>query len=107
MGVACRGHRVVLRTESAHDRGDPRDDRTIEYRPRPVLPPMSAKADAVCGAPYGVSSPERGNVRNGDRHREFDIRAAPWTWVSTRRMEKLVEQLGTTRLSKSQVSVMI
>jgi hypothetical protein len=36
---------------------------------------MSAEADAVCGAPYGESSPERTNVRNGYRHREFDTRA--------------------------------
>jgi transposase-like protein len=36
---------------------------------------MSAEADAVCGAPYGQSSPERTNVRNGYRHREFDTRA--------------------------------
>ena len=36
---------------------------------------MSADADAVCGAPYGIASPERTNVRNGYRHREFDTRA--------------------------------
>lgn len=36
---------------------------------------MSAEADAVCGAPYGESSPERVNVRNGYRPREFDTRA--------------------------------
>src|SRR4051794_12908624 len=36
---------------------------------------MSAEADAVCGAPYGESSPERTNVRNGYRVREFDTRA--------------------------------
>src|SRR5579875_861650 len=104
---------------------------------------MSAEADAVCGAPYGMSSPERVNVRNGYRHRDFDTRAGTldlsiprlrqgsyfpdWLLerrrraeaaltsvvatcyllgVSTRRMEKLVETLGITRLSKSQVSVM-
>ncbi|MCO1660523.1 IS256 family transposase [Pseudonocardia humida] len=104
---------------------------------------MSAEADAVCGAAYGQSSPERTNVRNGYRHREFDTRAGTldvaipklrsgsyfpdWLLerrrraeralttvvatcyllgVSTRRMEKLVETLGITRLSKSQVSVM-
>ncbi|MDP9227233.1 MAG: IS256 family transposase [Actinomycetota bacterium] len=104
---------------------------------------MSAEADAVCGAPYGASSPERVNVRNGYRHRDFDTRAGTldvaipklrsgsyfpdWLLerrrraeaaltsvvatcyllgVSTRRMEKLVESLGITRLSKSQVSVM-
>jgi putative transposase len=104
---------------------------------------MSAEADAVCGAPFGQSSPDRTNVRNGYRHRDFDTRAGTldvaipklrsgsyfpdWLLerrrraeralttvvatcyllgVSTRRMEKLVETLGITRLSKSQVSVM-
>jgi putative transposase len=104
---------------------------------------MSAEADALCGAPYGVSSPERVNSRNGYRHRDFDTRAGTldvaipklrsgsyfpdWLLerrrraeaaltsvvatcyllgVSTRRMEKLVESLGITRLSKSQVSAM-
>jgi putative transposase len=104
---------------------------------------MSAEADAVCGAPYGVPSPDRTNSRNGYRHRDFDTRAGTldvaipklrsgsyfpdWLLerrrraeralttvvatcyllgVSTRRMEKLVETLGITRLSKSQVSVM-
>jgi putative transposase len=104
---------------------------------------MSAEADAICGAPFGTSSPERTNVRNGYRARDFDTRAGTldvaipklrqgsyfpdWLLerrrraeaaltsvvatcyllgVSTRRMEKLVESLGITRLSKSQVSVM-
>jgi putative transposase len=104
---------------------------------------MSAEADAICGAPYGMPSPDRVNVRNGYRHRDFDTRAGTldvaipklrqgsyfpdWLLerrrraeaaltsvvatcyllgVSTRRMEKLVESLGITRLSKSQVSVM-
>ena len=104
---------------------------------------MSAEADAVCGAPYGEPRPERVNVRNGYRHRDFDTRAGTldvaipklgqgsyfpdWLLerrrraeaaltsvvatcyllgVSTRRMEKLVETLGITRLSKSQVSEM-
>ena len=104
---------------------------------------MSAEADAVCGAPYGVPSPDRTTSRNGYRHRDFDTRAGTldvaipklrsgsyfpdWLLerrrraeralttvvatcyllgVSTRRMEKLVETLGITRLSKSQVSVM-
>src|SRR6195952_3060200 len=104
---------------------------------------MSAEVDVVCGACYGQSSPERVNVRNGYRHREFHTRvgtldvAIPklregsyypdWLLerrrraeralttvvatcyllgVSTRRMEKLVESLGITPLSKSQVSVM-
>jgi putative transposase len=104
---------------------------------------MSAEADALCGAAYGEPSPQRVNVRNGYRHREFDTRAGTldvaipklrsgsyfpdWLLerrrraeralttvvatcyllgVSTRRMEKLVESLGITRLSKSQVSTM-
>jgi putative transposase len=104
---------------------------------------MSAEADAVCGAEYGVRSAERTNHRNGYRSREFDTRAGTlevaipklragsyfpdWLLerrrraeralttvvatcyllgVSTRRMEKLVESLGITRLSKSQVSEM-
>jgi len=104
---------------------------------------MSADADAVCGAGYGVRSEERTNTRNGYRAREWDTRAGTielaipklrqgsyfpdWLLehrrraeaalvtvvatsyllgVSTRRMEKLVETLGITRLSKSQVSVM-
>jgi putative transposase len=104
---------------------------------------MSAEADAVCGAPYGASSPDRSNTRNGYRHRDFYTRAGTidvaipklrsgsyfpdWLLerrrraeaaltsvvatsyllgVSTRRMEKLVETLGITRLSKSQVSRM-
>jgi putative transposase len=104
---------------------------------------MSAEADALCGAEYGTSSPDRVNVRNGYRHRDFDTRAGTidvaipklrqgsyfpeWLLerrkraeaaltsvvatcyllgVSTRRMDKLVESLGITRLSKSQVSVM-
>lgn len=104
---------------------------------------MSAEADAVCGAPFGQSSPDRTNTRNGYRHRDFDTRAGTldvaipklrsgsyfpdWLLerrrraeralttvvatcyllgVSTRRMEKLVETLGITRLSKSQVSTM-
>jgi transposase-like protein len=104
---------------------------------------MSAEADAICGAPYGQPSPDRSNVRNGYRHRDFDTRAGTldvaipklregsyfpdWLLerrrraeralttvvatcyllgVSTRRMERLVESLGITRLSRSQVSVM-
>src|SRR5258705_9317953 len=104
---------------------------------------MSAEADAICGAPYGMPGPDRVNVRNGYRHRDFGTRAGTvdvaipklrsgsyfpdWLLerrhraeralttvvatcyllgVSTRRMEKLVETLGITRLSKSQVSVM-
>ncbi len=104
---------------------------------------MGAEADAVCGAPFGVRSPERSNTRNGYRTRDWDTRAGTiglaipklrqgsyfpdWLLerrrraeaalvtvvatsyllgVSTRRMEKLVETLGITRLSKSQVSEM-
>ena len=104
---------------------------------------LSADADAVCGAEYGMVSPERVNSRNGYRHRELDTRvgtidvAVPklrtgsyfpdWLLerrkraeaalvsvvatcyllgVSTRRMDKLVQTLGITSLSKSQVSRM-
>ncbi len=35
---------------------------------------MGAEADMLCGAPYGVASPERVNSRNGYRHRNFDTR---------------------------------
>ena len=104
---------------------------------------MSAEADAVCGAPYGLRSDERVNSRNGYRQREWDARAGTvelaipklragsyfpdWLLahrrraeqalvsvvatsyllgVSTRRVAKLVEQLGVKQLSKSQVSEM-
>jgi putative transposase len=104
---------------------------------------LSAEADAVCGAEYGASSPDRVNRRNGYRHRDFDTRtgsvdvAIPklrqgsyfpeWLLerrkraeraltsvvatgyllgVSTRRMDRLVQSLGITSLSKSQVSEM-
>ena len=104
---------------------------------------MSAEADTVCGAAYGVSSPERTNRRNGCRPRDFDTRTGTleleipklragtyfpeWllerrkraeraltsvvatcylVGVSTRRMDKLVQSLGITTLSKSQVSEM-
>src|SRR3954449_1820697 len=104
---------------------------------------LSADADAVCGAEYGVASPDRVNRRNGYRHRDLDTRvgtldvAVPklregsyfpdWLLerrkraeaalvsvvatcyllgVSTRRMDKLVQSLGITSLSKSQVSRM-
>lgn len=36
---------------------------------------VSAEADAVCGAAYGATSPERTTRRNGYRNREFDTRA--------------------------------
>jgi len=104
---------------------------------------MSAEADAVCGAAYGTSSPDRTNRRNGYRPREFDTRTGTleleipklrtgsyfpeWLLerrkraeraltsvvatcyllgVSTRRMDRLVQSLGITTLSKSQVSEM-
>ena len=35
---------------------------------------LSFDADNVCGAEYGVASPERVNQRNGYRHRELDTR---------------------------------
>ncbi|MGC5225401.1 IS256 family transposase [Micromonospora sp. DT81.3] len=104
---------------------------------------LSADADQVCGASYGMASPDRTNRRNGYRHRDFDTRtgtvdvAIPklrqgsyfpeWLLerrrraeaalttvvatsyllgVSTRRMNDLVQSLGITGLSKSQVSEM-
>ena len=36
---------------------------------------MGAEADAVCGAPFGVRSDDRANIRNGYRRREWDTRA--------------------------------
>ncbi len=36
---------------------------------------LSAEADALCGAPYGESSPERVGRRNGYRDRPWDTRA--------------------------------
>ena len=35
---------------------------------------MGADADAICGAPYGVRSEERTNIRNGYRRRDWDTR---------------------------------
>ena len=35
---------------------------------------LSAQADTVCGAEYGVASTERVNQRNGYRHRDLDTR---------------------------------
>ena len=35
---------------------------------------LSAQADSVCGAEYGVRSPDRANRRNGYRHRDLDTR---------------------------------
>jgi putative transposase len=39
-----------------------------------VQAPMSAEADAVCGAPYGERSGERVNCRGGYRPRRWDTR---------------------------------
>ena len=36
---------------------------------------LSAEADALCGAPYGVRSEQRSNRRNGYRERRWDTRA--------------------------------
>jgi putative transposase len=36
---------------------------------------MSAEADAVCGAPYGIPDPDRVNVRTGYRRRDSGNRA--------------------------------
>jgi Transposase, Mutator family len=36
---------------------------------------MSAEADAVCGAPYGIPDPDRVNVRTGYRRRDSGTRA--------------------------------
>jgi transposase-like protein len=102
---------------------------------------MGAEADALCGAGYRERAPERVNIRNGYRERDWDTRvgtielAIPklragsyfpdWllqprrraeqafvaviadaylAGVSTRRVEKLVQQLGVERMSRSQVS---
>jgi putative transposase len=48
---------------------------------------MSAAADAVCGAPYGVRSDERTNSRNGYRAGDWD------TWAGT--VELAVPKLRT------------
>ena len=92
---------------------------------------MGAEADALCGAGYGQRSNERTDSRNGYRHRQFDTRTGTLDLaipncgrerrkraeralttvvatcyllgVSTRRMDELVETLGITSLSKSQV----
>ncbi|WP_353649167.1 IS256 family transposase [Nakamurella sp. A5-74] len=104
---------------------------------------LSAQADGVCGAGYGLRDPDRTNQRNGYRHRDLDTRSGTidvaipklregtlfpeWLLtrrrraeaaltsvvatcyllgVSTRRMDKSVQALGITGLSKSQVSEM-
>ena len=102
---------------------------------------MGADADNLCGAPFGVSSPERVNRRNGYRQRRWDTRVGSIelsipklrkgryfpSWlleprrrserslvqvvvecyvrgVSTRRVDGLVQALGLSGMSKSQVS---
>jgi hypothetical protein len=40
---------------------------------------MSPEADAICGAPDELPGPDRVNVRNGYRHRDFDTQAGTWT----------------------------
>jgi putative transposase len=35
---------------------------------------MGAETDALCGAAYGERSPERVNIRNGYRERDWDTR---------------------------------
>ena len=41
---------------------------------------LSAQADTVCGAEYGVASAERVNHRNGYRHRALTPVSARSTW---------------------------
>ena len=88
---------MILRVnQSKHSRKDHHDDRTTHSLnparlldqalsdPSPDLMRhllstvinalLSAEADAVCGAEYGTSSPDRVNSRNGYRHRELDTR---------------------------------
>jgi hypothetical protein len=155
---------MLRKTSHSAFEGDRRGDRPEQYRPCPL--PARAPGLGLAGPaagddddvpehpdertgrrdlrrPVRHQQPERSNVRNGYRPREFDTRtgtlelAIPklrtgsyfpdWLLerrrraeaalttvvatcyllgVSTRRMEKLVETLGITRLSKSQVSVM-
>ena len=66
---------------------------------------MSAEADAVCGAAYGVSSPEWTNRRNGYRPRDFDTRTGtleleiPKLRAGTYYPEWLLERALVTRSS--------
>jgi putative transposase len=75
---------------------------------------MGAEADAVCGAPFGVRSEERVNIRNGYRVREWDTRAGSielaipklrqgsyfpdWLLERRRRAEALVTVVATSYL---------
>ena len=85
---------------------------------------LSAQADAVCGAGHGERSSKRVNSRNGyrqgslypgwllERRKRAEraltsvVATCYLLGVWTRRMDKLVQTLGITGLSKSQVSVM-
>jgi hypothetical protein len=53
-------------------RGQDDDDDLRVYLEGLGCPP---RPDAVCGAAYGTTSPDRVNRRNGYRAREFDTRA--------------------------------
>jgi hypothetical protein len=86
---------MLRKTSHSAFEGDRRGDRPEQYRPCPLparAPGLGLagpaarddddvpehaderRGDAICGAPYGTSSPERSNVRNGYRPREFDTR---------------------------------
>jgi putative transposase len=54
---------------------------------------ISAEADALCGAPYGMPGPDRVNTRNGYRHRDFDIRAGT--------LEVAIPRLRPGRISRT------
>ena len=41
---------------------------------------LSADADAVCGAPYGVPSPDRTGTVTGTGTATSSPGPAPWTW---------------------------
>src|SRR5215469_18509726 len=54
---------------------------------------MGAEADAVCGAPFGVRSDDRVNIRNGYRRREWDTRAGS--------IELAIRSCGRARISRT------
>ena len=69
---------------------------------------MSAEADAVCGATFGVRSDERTNSRNGYRTRDWDTRvgtldvAVPKLRYESLYPEWLVDDLrGACQVGKS------
>ena len=68
---------------------------------------MNAEVDGLCGAGHGEGNPERVNHRNGYRSRRWDTRVGTIDLQipRTRKVERLVEQLGLEGISKSQVSV--